>query len=82
MFDPFSSLILILFPAPLHQTLWATAFMATKKQGVKGLEEVFWGIRQCVQASSEEREKVFCNGTYGNGLVRGGAVLVSETQEP
>ena len=35
----------------LLQTLWATAFIATKQQGVKGLEEVFWGVRQCVQAS-------------------------------
>ena len=35
----------------LLQTLCATAFMTTKTQGVKGLEEVFWGFRQGVQES-------------------------------
>jgi hypothetical protein len=65
----------------LLQSLWATAFIATKIQGVKGLEEVFWGVRQCAYRQvSDGREKVLYNGTNGHGLVRGGAV--SETQEP
>jgi hypothetical protein len=35
----------------LLQTLWETAYMTTKKQDVKSLEDVFWGVRQGVQAS-------------------------------
>jgi hypothetical protein len=42
----------------LLQTLWATAFIAAKIQGVKCLEEVFWGVRQCVQASKRREREV------------------------
>ncbi len=44
----------------LLQTLWATAFIATKQQGVKGLEEVFLGGQAVRTGKLATRERRSC----------------------
>ena len=41
----------------LLQTTCANALMATTKQGVKGLDASFWGVRDVLQASKLQKRK-------------------------